>query len=658
MKLGQPIVLRSTEPGAYVVLDETRAYWFDGVPTQVAAQTLNELREHSASYRAVAYSDLSELRVAVVRAGGRTLLARDSSGKTWSIPIRPDDVAAAQHALDLLDIRLGNHKREDWPTKARVAATLLALALVGALDFGWTWLTVVLTLVKPSPGAVAAMGSMAIGRLLIAAIAGTLDTSAVGDGWPAIWLSVTAIFAVSLWCGRIAWRWTRGQSRPIKRPFAIVALATITVALFGTLAVTTQAVRQVGGSPFMRSLEPLAAVGLLLLGVGAALLTYKDSFRRRSGVAMLVVALALAGVGADGLPLLAGRSEITWTAGQADVAGTVKLSTSGYRLHLAPSGRRFAVQSAGRQAARYDDEDEVLSNLWRFTLASLDGTRRTTDAFDLAFVDDERVLILRPTATSGDSLDLSIEQADAADTSATWRLRIPAYYAPSLTLDRPSGIWRVTGHDVDAGSVVTTVGRIGSDSVSATRLSRDLVGGRPLHTYRDGSALIGTMHGSFGTVQMALTMFGLYPFRWDVWHVATSQRRKVATLPGLPDCGMANERDQTLLCVVRGRSGLTLWRFRSPDVVESLGALPKDAERWDIGANGRVVSTTREGTVLAIVDAATGRGSRVTVGGGVQQQGTAAESFSYATDVATASGVVATLVIRDQKSEVTFYRVK
>jgi hypothetical protein len=59
---------------------------------------------------------------------------------------------------------------------------------------------------------------------------------------------------------------------------------------------------------------------------------------------------------------------------------------------------------------------------------------------------------------------------------------------------------------------VTSIGRIGSDSVKTTRFSSASLGGRPLHTYRDGTSLIATLHGSGGTGQMLLALLGFYPF--------------------------------------------------------------------------------------------------------------------------------------------------
>ena len=94
----------------------------------------------------------------------------------------------------------------------------------------------------------------------------------------------------------------------------------------------------------------------------------------------------------------------------------------------------------------------------------------------------------------------------------------------------------------------------------------------------------------------------------------------------------------------------------------SLGALPPDLDLWDIGADGRVAAAARDGSSLAVFDPSSGRGTRVALGGGrggVQlQSATQPLPAAIATSVAVAPGVVATLVVSDRKSEVTFYRVK
>ena len=656
-RLGAPAVLRSTEPGAYVALDETRAYWFDGAPP--AASSLPELCEQATSYRVVAYADLTELRVAVVRGGGRSLLARDKTGKTWSVPLRPDDVAEAQRALDVLDVRLGNHAREDWPTSARLVAALLAVALVGAVDFGWAWIPVLITLVRPSAASVAAMGAMTIGRIVLGALTGSIGATGL-DG--VVGLAVVAAFAIGAWSCRMAWRWARGNDRPTHRSSALVALAAFIALLVVGLPVA-RVFGDLGFNPLVTPTQgPAGTVALLLLGSGAALYTYRDNLRRRSGAATAAAGLLIGVIGTDLGPVALRNREhrLAWTTGHAELAERLDAPRSAYRLHLSPAGSAFAIQATDRRAARYADDGEEGSYLSRFTVGTRTGSRRTTSGLDIAFVDDDRVLIVRPLATSGDSLELSLEPARGDDSTRLWRRVIPAYYAPTLAVDRASELWRVTGYDVEAQTAVSSVGRVGGDTLATTRLANALVGGRPVHTYRDGSSLIATLHGSFGKRQMLLTMLGFSSYRWDIWRVVNGQRRDMGSLPGLPECAGMGAGDDSVLCVARGRSGLSLWRLDTADPTRPtpIGALPQSFDLLDIAPDGRVAAATRDAKAVAVIHATTGRATRFDINGGVRLQSTSQAPDAYIMDVGSASGLLAVLVTRGGKSELAFYRVR
>jgi hypothetical protein len=632
------------------------------VPAEAAAASIAALREHATRYRAVAYDDLTELRVAVVRRGGRALLARDRTRKTWSMPLHTDDVAAAQQALDVLDVRLGHHVREEQPDNARVIAALLALALLLRMDFGWLWIPLLITLVRASVASVAAMGAMTVGRVIVDALAGALGTAGLDSTPPAAWITPIAMFAIGAWACRLAWRWARGVHRPTSQAVALVTLACLATLLVVAFNVAdTYGSR--GAAPLaLPSQGPAGAIALLLLGAGAALTTYRDNLRRRSGALLGVLAVAVGAVAVGGERLTArdNGSSITWTTGQVEMLGRLAVDGSAYRLHLSPRGQRFAVQTAGRRFARYDDEGAPIGPA-RYTIGTLAGARHTTAALDLAFLDDERLLALRASPVSDDSLELSLEPADGGKSATAWRRTIPAFYSPTIAVDRAAGTWSMMGHDLEAGLVVILTGRVGGDSVTTIRHSVASIGGRPLHTYRDGTSLVATF-GTSGTPQMVLAAFGLFPFRWDIWRIVDGKRESVGTLPGPPECGRAGEHDETLLCVVRGRTGNTLWRFRARGVgaPSRLGELPRGLDRWDVSADGQVAAGAYDGSLLAVVDVASGRGTRIALGdrGGVQLQSAQTASRSYTADVAVAPGVVATLVVHDRKSEVTFYRVR
>ncbi|HET7456829.1 MAG TPA: M48 family metalloprotease [Gemmatimonadaceae bacterium] len=135
-----PVVLRSTTPGTYVVLDASRVHVLsdvpDGTPLDAAA-----LLGAAASSRAEAYERLVELRVAAKQRGALDLVATPRRGAAWRVPLVDADVRAAQAALDEIDTRLAPatagrsataRKVAGIPARslAGVAAALAALALL------------------------------------------------------------------------------------------------------------------------------------------------------------------------------------------------------------------------------------------------------------------------------------------------------------------------------------------------------------------------------------------------------------------------------------------------------------------------------------------------------------------------------------------------
>ena len=121
--------IRSTREGSWVVLDDTRSYWLDGVPEGTEPQ-LASLRDAASSYRAVNYRDLAELRVAAT-GDARTIAARTRAGDRWSVPIASDDVARVQRTLDVVDLKLG--KAGPAPPRWRRRSIALAAFAVTVL---------------------------------------------------------------------------------------------------------------------------------------------------------------------------------------------------------------------------------------------------------------------------------------------------------------------------------------------------------------------------------------------------------------------------------------------------------------------------------------------------------------------------------------------
>jgi Zn-dependent protease with chaperone function len=81
-QLGAATVIRSSHQGSWVVFDDARVYWLEGVAEGTDAE-LSALRDAASSYRAVNYRDLAELRVAA-SGDERALRARTRAGDAWS----------------------------------------------------------------------------------------------------------------------------------------------------------------------------------------------------------------------------------------------------------------------------------------------------------------------------------------------------------------------------------------------------------------------------------------------------------------------------------------------------------------------------------------------------------------------------------------------
>src|SRR6186713_86636 len=94
---GAPTVVATTTPGAFVALDDTRSYWFEGAPADAPL---------------------------------------DVAGRSWSVGIRDEDVARVQAALDRVDAKLGTAPVQPVATSDNTARTVAALVMVATMMAG------------------------------------------------------------------------------------------------------------------------------------------------------------------------------------------------------------------------------------------------------------------------------------------------------------------------------------------------------------------------------------------------------------------------------------------------------------------------------------------------------------------------------------------
>ena len=598
----EPTILRSTTPGSYIVLDATRIYWFDGVaplppapntapgtapiaattrddatPALPPAPSLASLRDRAASYRATAYAELVELRVGV--AGfGRAMHVRDRAGKSSAAPLHPDDVAAAQRALDMLDGQIATRGGHDWRLTTRLVATLLALLLVASLDFGWAWIPVIVALIAPRAWSLAAAGTLAAGRAAVTALTNS------GHPGPLSWvIAAMAVIVGGIAC-IAAWRWATGAETARRKQVVQTAAA--------------------------------MAAALLLV--------------------------AVQGYGLRG-------AHLDWSTAPAEVVARFPTEGFGRGVQLSPEGGRVAIQSVGASWGNpYDDEGAAS---WRFDISAITGgtaaPRRSIDAVAVRFLDEDRVLALRQLGDS-DSLELII-MGLGADSAPTWRRPLPSIVAPLLRVDRATSRWTIVGHDTDASETVVVRGGLDSAPPSVERSSYELLGGRPLHAWSDGSILSAMVEVRGGAGRMVLASVGALPFEWTISRTQDGRREPIGAVPGAPEC---TADGSVVHCVATGLKGATLWRIDGDGTLTPLGALPRDFDLWRVGGAHHVVAAERGSGNIALIDAAAARGTILSV------PPSAAGEHGFMMDAATAPGLLAALTTEDGRSEVTLYRVR
>jgi hypothetical protein len=342
-------------------------------------------------------------------------------------------------------------------------------------------------------------------------------------------------------------------------------------------------------------------VAVALAGAGAALLVTRDRARRTAGALCLIVAFPVA-ILALGTDRVRGREAgIAWTSVQATEVARVTLPATTTGLQLSPSGARWAVR-------RYSAESYqrfARRGAWPFTIGDFEGGQRETEAGDIQFVDEERLLALTALAHG---TELRLEEAATglvlhADT-------LPPMAEPQLWLDRAAGRWAVTGgHDEDV-ALVRADGSIGGGDVRVARLESEGANLVSL-VHRDGVSIVVPRRATTMLTGPLALLGGTLGFRSELWHIGPSGRRVVGDLGGWPRCAQAGIGDDGVCVITDGRRA-ALWHVDSSGA-RRLGALPAMHVEGAV-AGGRWASASPVARGIVVVDPVTRRGLRVSLG--------------------------------------------
>lgn len=598
--LEQPVVLRSTEEGRRVVLEEARIHWLEGVPAAGAGGDAAALREQAASVLSVPYLQLTELRLRAALGGSARLVAEDVGGRTWSLPLHASDVSPAQAALDLVEGRLARPPagRMHHPALGGGLSALAVLASVLAGQFGPALVPGLIGMFRASQGTLAALGATAVATGLLALRQDDTRTGATGP------LAAAALAALVVF-GALALVVSVLRARVVGERRA--RAGHVTAALLGVFAAVAWAglIADAAGTPRALRIHQAAlarpAAAVALAGVAAVL-----AFARRPGARFAALAAALLAT----LPVVAGsrwfldrfaRDPFLARPDSLPVrvlavrpTRETRIGSAAVQLRLSPSASRFALRpveadvEGERRAAR------------RLSLRSFSGPEREIEAEDVRFLNDLRVLALVRMPAGLELRAVSLD--DAQDVS--WRQALPDLRAPRLDLDVALGRWRVGGMDPDGRATVVIGGRLNEGGFEGHRwaLLPDSGTGAPLPPVASQRAALAIRVEVESGAVPALMLTGApsLPMRSELWTLGSDAPRLVA-ISGLPlRCvdPPIDHADARFTCLAFDGRRTLLWTVDArAGHLDPVASLPGRVFALQPAPHGRLLGWAEEGIV-------------------------------------------------------------
>ena len=634
-QLGTATVIRSEREGSWVVLEDARSYWLDGVPEGTEPQ-LTALRDASSSYRAVNYQDLVELRVTAI-GDVRTITARGRAGDRWNVPIATEDVARVQRALDVVDLRLG----KAGPAPARVAPKAIALAAFAVTFFagqtGVVLVPILLAMWKPSAAVLAALGAMSIVRAAIGALEGTswLDVELVRVGL--VVLALVGAFAIYT-----AWRLVRAGGAKANLRLAMSVLAGL--AVITGAAVAVQLVR--APSMPLAGAPTVGGFATALFGVVAALFTVQARWSRPAAYAGLALASLVAVLGFDRRSMALRHALAEGTA-RATPESETQLGGQAYSLRVSPDGHHFLAM----QTPTYRPGVRPRAVL---VTGRVGGRPREVVAADAEFVDDARLLMV---AVLDRGVELRIESADSGGVLWADTLSDMTMPDPRLMIDRDHRSWVIIGTDEANDRTAVFTGRINEKGGTLRASIPDTIpmSGEPT-VFDAGATLIfpsypNVLRAPRGQPVPALSLWSMPFFGVDLpamelWRVHGDSVRSLTSVRGTPQCG--EPLGGKAACAVHRLNATSLYTMSASGEVNEVAQLPMSEFRLAAVGPGLWAASGTFDREIVVIDLAAKRLTRVEL----------PPNGSFASEVRAGPGWAVTLGYGpNQRSVVRSYRV-
>ena len=430
-------------PHSFTSADGRTVVTFDDVEVRWA--------ERDAVTHSFEYTHLTELRVDARARSGPCLVALGAAARRWEMRLTGSDVGRLQSVLDVVDGRLADPPQRTGTPLHGVEKIIVmtAAALVLLLSHVAVAFVVILAWVKPSAPLLTGAGLAALTAAGLVARDHSNMPYATGLALP------LAVIGLAL----LGFAWSHRHDAPdgMRRFIALLAVP----AALSAAALVMNGVDVVRLHQSARTM-PFATV--LMVALAGALACSKVRRERLVAGAVGVLALATTVAGSTAFldrfaadPFLIQAPALTWVSVGSDPIGEFDVPTGTSRIELSPNGQSVYV-------AAYQSDDSGEDHASTFQIGRIGATLTSIAADDLAFVDDDRLLVVQsePRGTMLRVVRLNPSR------DVIWQQLVEDLSAPSLSLDRDTGSWRLLGRGDDE-SIVRVDGVIGTAGVQTKR---------------------------------------------------------------------------------------------------------------------------------------------------------------------------------------------
>jgi len=462
----EPLVIRGQrdrlEP---VVLDDERITWLRISPEQEVVNG-DQLLAVGEPVRSVAYSELVDLRVVLMRRGP-VLRIVEALGPRHELDLAADEVAGTQDWLDHVDVRLASRaeRLKDGRFGNRLLAVLSLLALCTAslghsLGFGEMLVLLLLCLLvvffrtRPWLGALGAAAVVAVCQAIADRF--SLVSHELAGGLALVGL--LAVGAVMLVRARASRRFRHLDGRPGRTAWMLLIAGVVIMAVQLTALSSTDI--GIGIHLWARNAQ---AAGLLIVASAGALLWSRRFGHRRYLALVALFVLLKAGLATELVarrfyfdPLREPLPEVTLVTRSVPVVASETVDEYAWKPRLSPDGAHFLLM-ANRDGGGV-----------RIIVAGFDGSRGELHAQDAVFVDNRRVL-----SVDSDAAGVSLALEPIVGLSdPDWTLRLESIHDPyDLELWIDGDEWQL-GVCLYSGDYETWTGRVGEDGATRAVIPR------------------------------------------------------------------------------------------------------------------------------------------------------------------------------------------